>query len=317
LANRGYLLNTTTPTADPSELERLRTQPGHIDAIVAGSSNRLLIPWFLCFRREDLKPSQSRGLALQMPSTTVERAVRNLDASRSVFEAIAGHPEVGRQWWAFACALTRHLPLPHLLLEIDEILDMGDESDAASIAQQIEGALAGDLSAVPHLKALAEWNEGARPFPIDVLYSAPSGPDKRRSPRTWNTTVLDCGFASFGHIRWNKAEGTPAPEVREPPEETYGELRNVDDLLKRWVGEEGVTDPAASLGVILNGTDQLFGEIFAESDEEALRLKTSPTLASKLDVVTRRRLEPWCEKNAFAWGGFRFSAPAWKRKVTR
>jgi hypothetical protein len=55
LSNNAYLINSSSPTSDPAELERLRGQPGHIDAVVAEGSNRLLIPWFLCFRKPDLR----------------------------------------------------------------------------------------------------------------------------------------------------------------------------------------------------------------------------------------------------------------------
>jgi hypothetical protein len=313
MANRGYLLNSSAPTADPSELDRLRSEPGHVDAVVAESANRLLIPWFLCFRREDLKPAQWRGNAVQMPCTTVEKAVRNLEASQPVFEAIAGQPEIGRQWCNFARTMTSYLPLPYLLLEIDEILDMGDESDAEAMVQHIAGALSGDLSAVPHLKALAEYEEGERPFPIDVLYNAPWG--KEDSSRGWNTTVLDCGFVSFEYIHWNKAEATPAPKVRIPPQETFGQLRDVRDRMSGWIKDAGVSDPSAGISTVPGEPDQLRGDIYAESDEEARRLEQEPTLASRLDLLARRRMRPWCEKNGFAWAGFHFSSPDWKRKA--
>lgn len=40
MANRGYLINSSTMKGDGSEFERLREKPGHVDGEIAESANR-------------------------------------------------------------------------------------------------------------------------------------------------------------------------------------------------------------------------------------------------------------------------------------
>src|SRR5262245_46153199 len=128
MSNRGYMINTSSPTSDPAELERLRERPGHIDGQVAESANRLLIPWFLCFRKADLRPVACDWIPkLQLPCTTVEQAVRNLEQSLPVFEAIAEDPMLARQYWEVSCVLVRGLPLRYLTIDPFEPLQIAPQ----------------------------------------------------------------------------------------------------------------------------------------------------------------------------------------------
>jgi hypothetical protein len=312
LANRGYLINSSALTSDPAELERLREQPGHVDGVVAESSARLLIPWFLCFRQSDLRPVRWESTEVQLPCTTVEQATRRLEESLPLFTAIAGSAALARPYWTLACAVVRNLPLRYVALSPIEILDLGAVTPD-TLAASMSGAMSGDLTAVPHLKTLCEYDDKAVAYPLEILYSIPEGVD-RHSPRTWNCTLLDFGAVTPEYVHWNKTDDTSTPETRPVPEAAYGELYDVPELLKAWVAAENPDAAGAGLGLIPGATESVVVKIYARSDNDAQRLEAAANLRSRLDTLRHERLEPWCKKNGFGWSGVQFSSPAWARR---
>jgi hypothetical protein len=305
LANNGFLVNASSLTSDPAEFQRLRGQPGHIDAVVAESSNRLLIPWFLCFRVSDLRPVPYNGLEIQLPCTTVEQALRNMEQSLPVFEAIAGSAALGQPYWKLACEGVRRLPLAYLALSPIEILDMDGNPQVP--AAQIVGAVSGDLSAVPHLKALSEYQEGP-PYPLDVLYGVGQGIDPHGA-RNWNASVLDGGFLwNFDYVHWNKADDVAAPRVPALPDAAFGELRDVKGLVEAWIKADAPGSRAiVGLGLLPGTPEQLVLRAHATSEADVQQMQASAGLRSRLDALARERLEPWCRKNGFGWAGCEFS----------
>jgi len=308
LANRGYLINSSTRTSDPAELERLREHPGHVDGDIAESANRLLIPWFLCFRKPDLRPVHCDFVQLQLPCTTVEQAVRNLEQSLPVFEAIARDLALARPYWELSCTLLRRLPLPYLTMDPIEVLQLGRAAPEV-LAAHIVGALSGDFAAIPHLKFLSGYDDSAPPYPLEVLYSVPAGNKDRR--RVWNASVLDGGFQpNFKYVIWRKAKDVAAPAAPPPPPESvFGELRGVRDVLKGWIQARVPSAPGADLGLWPGAVEQLQVAIYAGSDADARHLEGNADLRRQLDDLARTHLEPWCRKWGFGWKGFRFSSP--------
>lgn len=312
MSNRGYLINSSSLTSDPAELERLRSQPGHVDGEVAESANRLLIPWFLCFRQSDLRPATCDFMELQLPCTTLEQAVRNLESSLPIFEAIAGDPQLARSYWELSCTLVRRLPLPYLTMNPIEVFMLGSPPSEA-IAAHISGALSGDLTAVPHLKVLAEYDDSVPPYPLDVLYSmAGGGAD---AARAWNASVLDGGFQpDFQYVNWNTADATAEPHAPAlPPDSVFGELRDVLQLVKSYVQAELPSSQGEQLGLLPSTPEHLQVDIYVRS-VDAMRLEENTRLRSQLDELARSRLQPWCAKYGFGWKGFRFSSPEWARR---
>ncbi|RYF39333.1 MAG: hypothetical protein EOO25_15220 [Comamonadaceae bacterium] len=309
MANRAYLINSSSLTSNPAELERLRDQPGHVDGEVASSANRLLIPWFLCFRRGDLRPVHCNFMPLELPCTSLEQAVRNLEESLPVFEAIAGDAALARPYWELACARLRGLPLPYLSMDPTEVLQMGMLPPLA-IAQHLVGALSGDLAAVPSLKALANYEDKAAPYPLEVLYAMPGG--KKQDRRIWNASVLDGGFNTF--VRWRKKAGTAEPALPPGlPDSLFGELYDVPDLLKAWLAKASPSAVGAELGLWPGETEQLQIDIYTRSDEDAAKLQAHAELRRQLEELASTRLQPWCQKHGFGWNGCVLSAPEWAR----
>ena len=305
MANRAYLINSTSLTSDPAELEQLRNSHGHVDGEVAESSNRLLIPWFLCFRESDLRPVRNRNFRL--PCTTVAQAARNLEQSLPIFEAIAGDPTLAKQYWTLSCTLLRRLPLPYLTMDPTEVFLLGDEPSDESIA----AALSGNLTAVPHLISLSGYNQEVQPYPLDVLYSMPEG--EANEARTYNSSVLDGGFQSdFKYVMWNTTSGAAAPHTPQPPPDSvFGELRDVSRLIEGWVKTEVPSAAGAGLGIWVGNPELLEVNVYASSVADAKSLESNAQLRGKLDDLAGGRLQPWCTKYGFAWSGFRFSAPKW------
>lgn len=55
MSNRAHLCNSRLPIANPYELFRRNQQPGGDYVIVAETSYQAPLPWFCCFRPEDLQ----------------------------------------------------------------------------------------------------------------------------------------------------------------------------------------------------------------------------------------------------------------------
>ncbi len=312
LANRAYLINSTSLTCDSLELERLRERPGHVDGVVAESANRLLVPWFLCFRSSDLRPVSCDFMQLQLPCVTVEQAVRNLEESLPVFEAIVGNAMLARPYWALSCALLRRLPLPYLTMDPIEVLQLG-WGPVDVLTEHMASAFSGDLAAIPHLRFLTGYDQDVLPYPLEVLYSIPSGGSHEQ--RRWNASVLDGGFQpSFEYVHWNAVVGTDPPAP--PPaaaDSVFGELYDVPRLLNRWCSAADQSAAGAELKLLLGPTDLLQVSIYARSTLGAERLEVNATLHNLLDELARGRLVPWCEKYGFGWKGIHFSSPDWTR----
>lgn len=313
MSNAGYLINSSSLASGREALDSLRAQPGHVDGEVASSANRLLIPWFLCFRTADLRPVQSDFIGLQLPCTTVEQAVRNLEQSLPVFEAITGDPALARAYWTLSCTLLRRLPLPYLTMDPIEPLQL-TSARPELVAAELVGALSGDLAAIPHLKSLTEYDDSVPPYPLEVLYSMPVG-DKDEK-RQWNASVLDGGFQpNLEFVTWQTAGGAAKPAAPPPPPNSiFGELHDVPDLVKGWITAEATFAVGADLGLWSDTPDQLQMEIYARTADGAESLEENEDLGRLLDNLARSRLEPWCRKYGFEWTGFQFSSPNWARR---
>jgi hypothetical protein len=313
LGNRAYLVNTSWLTSDPSELERRGRETGHVYGEIASSNNRLLIPWFCCFRKGDLRSVQYDSIRLQLPCTKVEQAVRNMEQALPIFEAITRNRKIARAYWALSCTLLGRLPLPFLMMNPLEVLF---SDDPAPLSAALVGSLSGDLSAVPHLKALSNYDDEVSPYPLDVLYSISGGqPD---TTRMWNASVLDGGFQpDFHYVHWNVPHGEAEPTAPPPvPDSTFGELYDFKSLIDAQVKAAAPSAPGSELGIWPgdgHGREHLQVQINTRTDSDAKRLDASPDLRRYLDELARHRLEPWCKEYGFGWQGFLFQAPKWAK----
>jgi hypothetical protein len=311
LGNRAYLINTSWLTADPSEVAGKHAS-GHISGEVASSNDRLLIPWFCCFRKSDLRPVKVDTEHLELPCTTLKQAVRNLEHSLPIFEALAHNPKIAHDYWTLACTLLRRLPLPYLTMDPTEVFFADDPKPMETA---LVGALSGDLSAIPHLKKLTDYDDSVLPYPIDALYSMGGGqPDQAR---IWNSSVLDGGFEDFQFITWSLPHGVAKPSSPPPlPDSTFGQLYDVRDLIEKWIKAVVPTAPGSDMGLWPGegkGREHLQIQIYAKSDADAKQLESDPGLRRHLDQLARTRLEPWCREWGFGWQGFLFQAPDWAR----
>jgi hypothetical protein len=248
----------------------------------------------------------SQPAPLQLPCTTVEQAVRNLEQSLPVIEAIAGDAVLARPYWELARAMVRRLPLAYVALIPTEVMEL--DADTEAFAANIVAAMSGDLAAMPHLKALAEYNDEVPPYPLDVLYSASIGID-RWAPRTWNATVLDSGFVDFRYVSWNKSAESAAPVVPPVPEATFRRAAR-RARAGQWLGSAGGALRVGRGSRLMKGSpEQLFVQINAKSAADARQLESSTSLRGQLDALARDRLEPWCAKHGFGWEAFASGLP--------
>jgi len=51
-----------------------------------------------------------------------------------------------------------------------------------------------------------------------------------------------------------------------------------------------------------------------EADADVEHLVGNVNLQRQLDELARSRLQPWCSRHGFGWGGFAVSSPDWARE---
>lgn len=313
MANRAYLINCSAPVRNRAELGSLRTQPGQVFGIVAEGANRLPIPWFLCFRPGDLPAVAPDQVAMHMPCVEREQAVRNLEQALPTLAAITGDAGIAQAYGSLALAMLRRLPLPYVALDPVEVFMLSSEPPVKT-GERFAAALAGDASAVPHLKAMAGYRDGAAAYPLEILYSVPGG--QRNEDRAWNASVLDGGFQpNFRFVGWIKAKETPAPEAPGPVADAlFGTLKDVPALVQGILAAQAPDAAGSELALAPGAPEQLQLEIYASSPAEVPRLEAHAGLRAQLDDLVRTRLQPWCKQHGFGWKGVRFSSPDWARR---
>ena len=288
-------------------------RPDYVYGEVAEGANRLPLPWLLCFRPGDLRPVGGDWVPLKLPCTTVEQAVRNLESSLPVFEAIAGDAALARPYWKLACAMLRRLPQPYLTMEPRELFQLSPDPPQL-LTERMAGAFAGDLSAVPHLKHLTGYAEGVPPYPIDVLYAMPGG--QRNEERTWNASILDGGFQpNFQYVRWATGPKATAPPAPPPaPMTVFGDLYGVPRLLEAWIKKEDPNSAGVELGLWPGNPEKLRLDIYARTGDDLKRLEANAPLRQRLGEFAQQHLVPWCKRHGLAWDGHRIAVPEWARR---
>jgi hypothetical protein len=313
MANCAYLINTTAAAQSRAALASQRTQPGQIFGIVAEGANRLPIPWFLLFRPSDLPQVPADQVAMSMPCVRVDRAVANLENAMPTLTVITGDADIARSYGSLALTMLRRLPLPYVAMDPVEVFMLSSEAPTA-MGQRFAAALAGDASAIPHVKALSEYREGVPAYPLDILYAVPGG--QRNADRAWNASALDGGFQpNFKFVSWVKAKDTPAPEMPQPvADAAFGEIRDVPGLVQGWLREHAPECAGGELAVTPGSPEQLGLELYVRSAKEVPAAEANAALRQQIAGVVAGRLEPWCKKYGFAWKGVRFSSPEWARR---
>jgi hypothetical protein len=204
MANCARLLNTDAPIDDLSTLvdHEGRPAPAYLETI--GPGYRLPIPWLCCFRPDDMRPvivqtenddGEVHHFSLNLPCTTVEKAIKNLEQTLPLFEKIIGDKRLAILFWENAMSYLRGLPLAYLTLDPLEIVMF---TDPETELEDLIDALEGSDSAIPYLKDYAAYNDGIPPYPPEVLLAAPL-PDYDEQ-RMDNSVSLDvCAGASMWH----------------------------------------------------------------------------------------------------------------------
>jgi hypothetical protein len=310
MANRAYLRNTNFLTSDRALLEQRLAEPGNDYLTVDGPGYRLPIPWLCCFRPEDLKPVAIDGedwegnplrFTVSLPSTSVSQAIRNLEAALPLFEQITGETQMARRYWSDALAWLRHLPLPWLALDATEILTMGELEDAQ---EDLARALAGTFDAIPWLKGFACYEDGALPYPVDVLMNVPGPYNDQR--RTDNAIALDIGA---GAEMWFRSEGSPLAEETdyaapvEPGRRDLGTVLGHARVLLRARDPDayavyGFTQPEP------DRPERLKLLLKMSTDARRDALLHEPRVRSLLDGPIADELGAICTGHGFEWSGF-------------
>ncbi|MBV8633451.1 MAG: hypothetical protein JO002_03085 [Burkholderiaceae bacterium] len=316
MANRAYLLNTATKTSDPYLLANQLGVPGNDYLEVSAAAYRIPVPWLLCFRVEDLcavdvkiESSDDDQEATcvtqtQLPCTTVEQALLNIEQALSLFERIAGNQMLGRGYWQLALDTLRTYPLPYLAMNPLEVMFMADLEGCQA---EIKAALGGDIDC---LKSLSGYVDGVAPYPVDVLYQV-AGPNLDQS-RIDCAVALDIGSSDFWHLSRN------SPERAKRQDAAY------------WTREASLCSVSAELESLLRSHCQLYSEVpsvhlgFAQraagqpehmkvlistgTDGEWDELRSDVILRQQMDGHIADLFKHVCEQRSIIWQGYVFQS---------
>jgi hypothetical protein len=317
MANRAYLLNTSTLTSDPFALSANVEKPGNDILEAAEAAYRVPIPWLLCFRAEDMQsvnvpmendpelgePAGPDVAVISLPCTTVVKAIENLKSTRPLFWDLAGDKQMGEAFYQVAIRRIEALPMPYLTINPIEVTFMMDHKEST---RQMMTALSRNASSLAALKKLACFEDGAKPYPIDVLYSIP-GPHHDEQ-RIANTIALNMDYSNFWHRSDSSAEN-PFPDydmefgrdfpLRKISDHTEGLARKyVQSASASYAFVPSESDPVAKLKMLL----------MTETRAECDALLRNREFRAELDGRIHQTLVTVCGQYGFRWIGCVFDS---------
>jgi hypothetical protein len=315
MSNRAYLLNTSLLTSDPYLLAASLNEPGNDFVAVAEGAYKIPIPWFLCFRPEDIRPvrvplegdiengnAAAGGIEVGLPCTSVKQALKNMAQALPVFESIAGDSKLGKMFWQNAMTYLQGMPLTYLTMDPTEVMFM---LDPLPYAQLILAAIGGNQAAIESMVDLSCYEKGVLPYPPDVLYAV-SG-DNRDEVRMQNCVALDIGYGNF----WHDSAGSKGVQRAELPLHILSpaaapNLRTLSDEVEALANTR-----IKSASVHLSFTsrmatqcEQLKMLISADTDAECNALVNDIPFRNILDGSIHTKLNMVCQNYGFSWVGY-------------
>jgi hypothetical protein len=188
-------------------------------------------------------------------------------------------------------------------------------AEADEYGEIMAQSLAGNAAAIPFLKNMACYEDGAPPYPRGVLYGVPKGPnqDKRRMA---NAVALDHGFHTSAYLVWNLSPNSskppdpvPPPVPQEPDLDTL--LTEIAARVKASQSEANVYfgfAPRQSIGEVLTML------ITTDTDAQRQALMADTALEAVLEGPLRTQVENICGRHGFAWAGFVFGSDEMRKR---
>jgi len=170
-----YLINSDVSSNNTTReaLEGVR----HVS--LEGARGIYPLPWICCFRKDDLAPHtivSQRGAKfdIQVPVTSVEKALENISASRPRYERLVGDAGVAHEYWRDALEAIQTLPYRFITLNITDFIFL-DPNNIKTFASGLSSR-ADPLSGSDDL---FQYNRGVRPRPLSEFNRAPPGKGER------------------------------------------------------------------------------------------------------------------------------------------
>ena len=326
MSNRASLYNLTELNHDPQDYLQKKGKAGFDVVQVAEASYKLLIPWLLCFRQDDLKPVQLRldefddeeededaePIMLGLPCTTVGKALERLRASLPVFEQLSGDSHIARMYWQHACNVLEALPLPYLALDPLEVACM---SDPEPYIESMACAMAGDASAIAHLVDLSCFVTEAKPYSPDVLFcvdAAQGDPLHIKSSIAMDMgAVLSVKACQAAAIRAGK-QATDLTKL-DWTGGFAGAQTRLSNLLNPDPRNKSIQDPDhvsvfVKLMPTVRGKPQAIQvNIYASSAEALNRIKQNAKQQELMAKLSDKDFAAVCADQGFGWAGFTYS----------
>jgi hypothetical protein len=219
MANRAYLLNTDILTSDPQVLQAGLSR-GNEYVEIAEAAYRIPLPWLCCFRNaplynvsvsmeSDLIDGQAEPFVIELPCVEVATAKHNLELSLSIFQEVAGDPNVGEDYWKLACDGLADLPLPYLTLNPIDVLFMGDHAEESAA---LAACIRSPLPSASLMKRISGFEEGFSAFSAKDFYSRPLK-ELDHQARLSCSRALDSGYLGRDHRYWHRSTPSPTPST--------------------------------------------------------------------------------------------------------
>lgn len=230
MSQRHYLLNTSIDSSDCGALNKALASEGGKVVEVAECVTSVPLPWFACFRSNDLRPctvQMSSGPSdIMVPCVDLPTAIANLHEALPLFEALTGEKNYARQYWQSAIDDLRKLPLAFLTMDIGEMLM---NCEAEELVTKMTTALGRNSDAIAVMKEFfLEYDTNTLPYERSAFYANQDITDKIRIR---NTIALDAAIQQNGFARTPQAEIEPeAPTLA--PETSVDEQIELDKLDK-------------------------------------------------------------------------------------
>jgi Sel1 repeat len=191
MSHFAYLINSDVSSNNTTReaLDRVR----HIS--LEGARGVYPLPWICCFRASDLAShtivsEQGSKYDLQIPITSIEKAVENLKASLPRYERLVGDTGIAHEYWQDAIEAIKGLPYRFITLNITDFIFLDPEN-----AKAFTSGFSSQSDPLSGLDELFEYHKGVHALSLAEFNGPPPVKRKRNAEyelRNHNSCVLFC-----------------------------------------------------------------------------------------------------------------------------
>lgn len=207
MANNAYLINTVIFSSSIDEI----MEKDDKYKILATGSNRIPVPWFFGFDKDDLKPAEYNyhdyygekvSFKYQAPCASKEKVLSNIVARKELFIEFCGDKALGEEYWEKAVSDLQNLEHPFIFLHPLEVLFLNNPEEEAI---EFNKSFTATSHSFASIELLSFYQKGHLPYGLVEFYANPylSDDNKRK-----NAAALDMGINGVDISSWVKPTAT-------------------------------------------------------------------------------------------------------------